>query len=154
MSKNLTKMVDAARNEKASVFKSAFEDEVLQRISLAMENKKAELASSLFGEEVVISEAMGNKAAADKFMQKMTDPPMSVRSFKTVAKVKVPSDLSKVLGNELEVKSDGKMTMFYTPDHIDGMPEEDSTTVEGGARSSSDAKKMADDYFNFERAYS
>jgi len=48
MSENLNKMVDAAQNKQASAFKSAFEDEVLQRISLAMDTKRAEIASSLF----------------------------------------------------------------------------------------------------------
>ena len=41
-------MVDAAQNKQASAFKSAFEDEVLNRISVAMDNKRAQVASSLF----------------------------------------------------------------------------------------------------------
>jgi len=48
MSENLNKMVDAAQNKQASAFKSAFEDEVLNRISVAMDNKRAQVASSLF----------------------------------------------------------------------------------------------------------
>lgn len=48
MSENLNKMIDAAQNKQASAFKSAFEDEVLNRISVAMDNKRSEVAASLF----------------------------------------------------------------------------------------------------------
>ena len=48
MSENLNKMVDAAQTGEASKFKSAFEDEVLSRIAVSMDNKRAEIASTLF----------------------------------------------------------------------------------------------------------
>ena len=56
MSDNLKGMVDAAQAGEASKFKSAFEDEVLSRIAVSMDNKRAEIASTLFDAEQNVEE--------------------------------------------------------------------------------------------------
>jgi hypothetical protein len=48
MSDNLQAMVDAAQSEEPSKFKSAFETEVLDRISVAMDNRKVNISKELF----------------------------------------------------------------------------------------------------------
>lgn len=51
MGDNLQAMVAAAQSEEPSKFKNAFEDEVLSRISVAMDNRKVNVAKELFDSE-------------------------------------------------------------------------------------------------------